>query len=125
MSWDDPWVQSLDLEYHNIDIDKGLYYDLERRGAMRRTLTDKQIARAVENPPQNTRAHARAAVVRALTEHQIRYIIDWDQVYLENERLLNLRDPFDTYEQEAGAFIADLPKASFNLPWGRRKNSDE
>ena len=23
LSWDDPWLQSLDLEYHNIDIDSG------------------------------------------------------------------------------------------------------
>ena len=124
VSWDDPWVQSLDLEYHNIDIDRGLYYDLERRGAMRRTLTDKQIARAMEDPPQNTRAHARAALVRALTEHQIRYIIDWDQVYLENDQVLSLRDPFKTYEQETETFIADLPKAPFNMPWGKKKDPD-
>ncbi len=117
LSWDDPWLQSLDLEYHNIDIDRGLYYDLERRGTMQRTLTDKQIARAMETPPQDTRARARAEVVRKLTEHQVRYIVDWDQIYLENERTLNLRDPFDTYEQETAAFIADM--SPFGV-WTRR-----
>jgi proteasome accessory factor A len=119
LSWDDPWLQSLDLEYHNIDIDRGLYYDLERRGAMRRTLTDKQIDRAMVTPPQDTRARARAEVVKKLTEHQVRYIVDWDQVYLENERALNLRDPFDTYEQETAAFIADM--SPFSLPWIRKE----
>ena len=120
LSWDDPWLQSLDLEYHNIDIDRGLYYDLERRGAMRRVVTDKQIVQAEKNPPQDTRARARAAVVRALTENQVRYIIDWDSIYLENEKLLNLRDPFKTYERETTAFIADMPKTPFNLQFFRR-----
>ena len=120
LSWDDPWLQSLDLEYHNIDIDRGLYYDLERRGAMRRVVTDKQIVQAEKNPPQDTRARARAAVVRALTENQVRYIIDWDSIYLENEKLLNLRDPFKTYERETTSFISDMPKTPFNLQFFRR-----
>ncbi|OGG56473.1 MAG: hypothetical protein A3F84_19505 [Candidatus Handelsmanbacteria bacterium RIFCSPLOWO2_12_FULL_64_10] len=119
LSWDDPWLQSLDLEYHNIDIDRGLYYDLERRGTVRRTLTDKQIDRAMVTPPQDTRARARAEVVKKLTEHQVRYIVDWDQIYLENERALNLRDPFDTYEQETAAFISDM--SPFSLPWIRKE----
>ena len=53
---------------------------------MRRVVTDKQIVQAEKNPPQDTRARARAAVVRALTENQVRYIIDWDSIYLENEK---------------------------------------
>jgi len=86
---------------------------------MRRTLTDKQIDRAMVIPPQDTRARARAEVVKKLTEHQVRYIVDWDQVYLENELSLNLRDPFETYEQETAAFIANI--SPFSLPWIRRE----
>ena len=26
IGWDDPWLQSLDLEYHNIDPAKGLFF---------------------------------------------------------------------------------------------------
>ncbi len=25
LSWSDPWLQSIDLEYHNLDLDRGLY----------------------------------------------------------------------------------------------------
>ena len=28
LSWSDPWLQSIDLEYHNLDLDQGLYYEL-------------------------------------------------------------------------------------------------
>jgi proteasome accessory factor A len=87
-------------------------------------VTDKRIAQAIKTPPPDTRARARAAVARALTEHRIRYIIDWDQIYLENERLLSLRDPFDTYEEEAAAFIDEgLSRAPRSAPWARKERS--
>jgi Pup-ligase protein len=31
LTWDDPWLQSLDLEYHNIDPEKGLFFGIIRR----------------------------------------------------------------------------------------------
>ena len=43
VAWDDPWLQSLDLEYHNIDLDEGLYYGIP----MRRLVTDEQIDAAL------------------------------------------------------------------------------
>ena len=49
-------------------------------------------------PPQDTRARARSAVMRALTDHKARYVIDWDSIYVEDEMYLNLDDPFRTYD---------------------------
>lgn len=115
LSWDDPWLQSLDLEYHNIDPNRGLYYDLLKQGAMQRVLTDEQIEKACVTPPQDTRAKARAALVRTLAENRIRYIVDWDSVYLENENHLSFRDPFSIYAEESEAFIKDILAASNHL----------
>src|SRR5262249_56225740 len=28
LSWDDPWLQSIDLEYHNIDPRRGLFFSV-------------------------------------------------------------------------------------------------
>lgn len=112
LGWDDPWLQSLDLEYHNIDPNRGLYYDLVKQGSMQRVLTDEQVAVACITPPQDTRAKARAALVRTLAENKVRYIVDWDSVYLENENHLSFRDPFSTYEEESAAFINDIQNAS-------------
>ena len=59
LNWDDTWLQSLDLEYHNIDRDTGLYYGLESQGLMRRLVTDQQIEEAIQHPPADTRAYFR------------------------------------------------------------------
>ena len=32
LAWSDPWLQAIDLEYHNLDLDRGLYYELVRQG---------------------------------------------------------------------------------------------
>jgi hypothetical protein len=107
LDWRDPWLQSLDLEYHNLNPDKGLYFDLFRRGRMKRVVDDERVNKAIANPPANTRAWARSRVMRALTEQKARYVIDWDSIYVEDEKYLNLDDPFRIYESESEDFIAE------------------
>ena len=34
-----------------------------------------------------------------------RYVIDWDAVYIERNRQLDLKNPFNTYEREAQRFL--------------------
>ncbi len=107
LDWHDTWVQSLDLEYHNLNAEKGLYFDLYRRGLVKRVVDDEQINQAIASPPANTRAKARSQVMRALTGQKARYVIDWDSIYVEDEKYLNLDDPFLTYEREADEFIRE------------------
>src|SRR6266436_2182566 len=59
LSWSNPWLQSIDLEYHNLDLDRGLYYELLRKGLMRRVTTEDEIKSAIFNPPETTRAFFR------------------------------------------------------------------
>ena len=118
IGWDDPWLQSLDLEYHNIDPNRGFYYDLLQKGMVKRVLTEERIRQASCEPPQDTRAKARAALVQALSANRVRYIVDWDSVYLENEHHLSFRDPFKTYDEEVAAFIDEISSSS-TLPTSR------
>ena len=108
LDWNDPWLQSLDLEYHNINPNRGFYFDLEQRGLIEQVLTEERIERACFEPPQDTRAKARSTVVKALAKNQVRYIVDWDSVYLENERHLSFRDPFYTYDDEVAEFVDEI-----------------
>lgn len=62
--WEDPVIRSLDLEYHNVDPDQGLFYALEQGGQMRRIVTDAQIEAARTRPPADTRAALRGDLVR-------------------------------------------------------------
>jgi hypothetical protein len=107
LDWHDPWVQSLDLEYHNLNPAKGLYFELRDRGTMKTVVDEERVNRAIVTPPQNTRAWSRAQVMRSLTGQKARYVIDWDSIYVEDEKYLNLDDPFLTYEVETQEFIRE------------------
>ena len=48
--------------------------------------------------------------MRCLTGQKARYVIDWDSIYVEDEKYLNLDDPFLTYEGEAKAFIEEVER---------------
>lgn len=64
LTWNNPHIQSLDLAYHNIDPEVGLYYGLEQMGQMRRLVSDMRIDAAMDCPPENTRAMIRGLFVK-------------------------------------------------------------
>jgi proteasome accessory factor A len=78
LSWTDPWLQSIDLEYHNIVPDAGLYYELVRQGAMRQFVSEEEIKRAIFLPPGDTRAFFRGRSV-ARFNSRIKSI-QWDEI---------------------------------------------
>ena len=57
--WNDPRVKLMDLQYHDVRPEKGLFYTLERGGRMTRIVTEEEIARAERTPPPGTRAYFR------------------------------------------------------------------
>ncbi len=61
---DDPWLQSLDLEYHRLDLGEGLYYGLEQSGVMQGVPEENAVRRAVREPPHSTRALIRGKIVQ-------------------------------------------------------------
>jgi hypothetical protein len=82
LAWTDPWLQALDLEYHNILPDQGLFYDLVQQGAMRSLVREEEIRDAIFTPPQTTRAYFRGRSVarfnNAITS------IQWDEITFSN-----------------------------------------
>jgi hypothetical protein len=82
LSWSDPWLQSIDLEYHNLDLDRGLYYELLRKDLMRRVTTEDEIKAAIFNPPETTRAFFRGRAVARFNDEISS--IQWDEVVFTN-----------------------------------------
>ena len=107
LDWQDTWIQSLDLEYHNLNAARSLYFDLYERGMVKRVVSDEQINQAITHPPVDTRASARSRVMRSLTDQKVRYQIDWDSICVGDDRFLSLDDPFLTYGHEAEVFIRE------------------
>jgi proteasome accessory factor A len=109
LSWQSDVLHSLDLEYHSSNPETGLYHGLVQAGQMQRVTTDEAIEAAMNTPPPDTRAFGRSRVIRHLMETKNkRYVIDWDSVYVDRERYMELRNPFHTYKKEAEKFAAKL-----------------
>ncbi len=78
LEWTDPWLQAIDLEYHNITWEQGLHYELMREERVRRFLSEEEIKSAIFNPPESTRAFFRGRAV-ARFNPQIQ-TIHWDEL---------------------------------------------
>ena len=63
-----PRIAQLDLAYHDIHRGRGLYYLLEKRGAVARVTTDLKVFEAKSVPPQTTRARLRGEFIRKAQE---------------------------------------------------------
>src|SRR5437867_2820040 len=82
LSWSNPWLQSIDLEYHNLDLDRGLYYELLRKGLTRRVTNEDEIKNAIFNPPETTRAFFRGRAVARFNDEISS--IQWDEIVFAN-----------------------------------------
>ena len=78
LSWSDPWLQSIDLEYHNVDLERGLFYELVRQDSMRRVVSESDIKMSIFTPPETTRAFFRGRSVARFND-QIASI-QWDEI---------------------------------------------
>ena len=67
-----PRIAQLDLAYHDLRRDRGLYYQLQRNGAVHRVTRDLDIFEAKSIPPQTTRAKLRGEFIRRAQEQAAR-----------------------------------------------------
>lgn len=81
LDWSAPRLSAIDLQYADTRPDKGLAFRLEQRGSMRRITTDEQVARAVTEPPADTRAWFRGECVRRFGAHVA--AASWDSVVFD------------------------------------------
>jgi proteasome accessory factor PafA2 len=64
LSWDDSKLALVDLQYHDVRMDRSLYYKLLEQGQMERLVSEEEILRAVSEPPADTRAWFRGQALR-------------------------------------------------------------
>ncbi len=81
LSWDDPRLELVDLQYSDLSDGKGLARKLERRGSLKRLTTDDQVHAAITDPPPDTRAWFRGECVRRYPEAVA--AASWDSVVFE------------------------------------------
>src|SRR6187401_90321 len=102
-----PRIAQLDLAYHDIHRGRGLYYLLEKRGAVARVTTDLKIFEAKSVPPQTTRARLRGEFIRKAQERRRDFTVDWVHLKLNDQaqRTVLCKDPFRAYDERVQRLI--------------------
>src|SRR5262249_25124963 len=64
LDWRSPEIKHLDHLYSSLDLSNGLYWAYERAGAVERLISEQEIERFVQDPPNDSRAYTRAMLLR-------------------------------------------------------------
>ncbi len=105
-----PRVQMLDLAYHDVVRDRGLYHLLAREGRLQTLLDDAEIEHAVDHPPTDTRAALRGAFITAAKAKRRDYTVDWVHLKLNDQaqRTVLCKDPFRSSDERVDKLIAAM-----------------
>jgi proteasome accessory factor A len=105
-----PKVALIDLQYHDVSQERGLFYRLQNKGLVERVCTDQAIADAVDNPPQTTRARLRGEFIRKAKEKRRDFTVDWVHLKLNDQaqRTVLCKDPFKARDERVEKLIASL-----------------
>jgi len=105
-----PRVAQIDLAYHDINRNRGLYYLLERRGSVDRVARDLDIFEAKSVPPQTTRARLRGEFIKRAQEKRRDFTVDWVHLKLNDQaqRTVLCKDPFRSVDDRVEKLIASM-----------------
>jgi proteasome accessory factor A len=105
-----PRVAQIDLAYHDVNRDRGLYYLLERRGSVDRVARDLDIFEAKSVPPQTTRARLRGEFIKRAQEKRRDFTVDWVHLKLNDQaqRTVLCKDPFRSVDDRVEKLIASM-----------------
>jgi proteasome accessory factor A len=109
LSWSSPALRHLDQIYASVDESDGLFWASEQDGLIDRVVSEDQLARALDEPPLDTRAWTRAALLRRVDSTRVEHI-DWDKVAIR----------LDTARYSSGSAIVPL-----SCPYRSTKNENE
>jgi len=81
LGWGHPRLQLVDLQYSDVRPERGLYNRLAARGRMVRIVSDDEVTRAMENPPDDTRAYFRGRCLQKYPDSVA--AASWDSVIFD------------------------------------------
>ena len=114
---EDPRLAQLDLAYHDIRRDRGLFHLLSRRGRAARVVTDPEVFRAKTVAPPTTRAALRGRFIKAAQEHRRDFTVDWVHLKLNDQaqRTVLCKDPFLAEDARVDRLIEGIEAAAAPL----------
>lgn len=103
-------VALLDLQYHDVNRTRGLFYRMQEKGMVERMCTDETIQKAMEEPPQTTRAKLRSDFIKAAKEKRRDFTVDWVHLKVNDnaQRTVLCKDPFKASDERVRKLIESL-----------------
>ncbi|MCD1284868.1 MULTISPECIES: depupylase/deamidase Dop [unclassified Brevibacterium] len=80
IDWDHPKLALVDVQYHDVRPEKGLFHKLEQAGRIRRLTTDAEVEAAVTAAPEGTRAYLRSLAITRFSADLV--AASWDSLVL-------------------------------------------
>jgi len=110
LSLSSPRIAQLDLAYHDISRTRGLYYLLQRKGAVERVVSDLAVFEAKSVPPQTTRAKLRGDLIKRAQERRRDFTVDWVHLKLNDQaqRTVLCKDPYRSVDERVEKLIASM-----------------
>jgi proteasome accessory factor A len=117
LTWQSPEIRALDLRYASLDPAEGLFLQLARAGQVEQMPDDAAIDRAVDEPPEDSRAYLRAHLLRRLGDEV--QDMEWDRVrfrhttgrYRSAGLWLGMPDPARWGKEESDPVLASCQTA--------------
>jgi proteasome accessory factor A len=111
IGWDAPQVHMLDLQYHDLRPEKGLYYILEKQGRAERIVSDDEITAAILTPPDDTRAFFRGECLKRYGAAV--FGVNWDSISFgvndDPITRIMMEEPLKGTRAHVGALLDDSP----------------
>ena len=105
-----PRIAQIDLAYHDINQNRGLYYLSQRRGLVKTVASEADIALAQIEPPQTTRAKLRGDFIKRAQETRRDFTVDWVHLKLNDQaqRTVLCKDPFKSVDERVERLIESM-----------------
>ncbi len=110
LQWSDPKLRAVDLQYHDVRRDRGLYQRLDQAGKVERLTTDEEVERAIMEPPDDTRAYFRGRCIERFPEAIA--AASWDSIIVDTGRDALQRIPMREPLRGTRAHVEDLLESS-------------
>ena len=111
LEWADPKLRLIDLQYHDVRRDKGLYQRLVDAGNVERLVSDAEIDRAVMEPPVDTRAYFRGRCIAKYPDAIA--AASWDSLIFDTGRdalqRVPTREPLRGTKEHVGELLERAP----------------
>jgi proteasome accessory factor PafA2 len=126
IGWDDPWLASLDLEYHNVNPERGLFLGLEAEGKAWRMTAEADIERALSAGPSDTRGGLRGLCIRRFPDHI--KSMQWERIQFSGgpvPRTLEMGDLFEPADVRACTESFETAESPLDAlkTWNGRKDA--